>query len=117
MNDWGDRVAQRWARWYTHGLAPDDAARRRAEIASDLYEHAAVDGRGPFQQRNVLGRVLWGIPADLSWRRAARASIDRRRETGAPMKLQRVLTGVGVGLVLFLLWAAAGSVNADGAGL
>ncbi len=117
MNDWADRLARRWAHWYTRDLGPDEAARRRAEIASDLHEHAAAIGRGRAQQRNVLGRVLWGIPADLSWRRAARASSDRRRETGAPMKLQRVITGVGVGLVLFLVWAAAGSLNADGAGL
>jgi len=117
VNEWGDRVALGWARWYTRGLSPADADRRRAEIVSDLHEHAATVGRGASQQRNVLGRVLWGIPADLSWRRAARASSDRRRETGAPMKLQRVLTGVGVGLVLFLLWAALGAVNADGAGL
>ena len=117
MTDLADHVARRWTHWYTRGLAADAAARRRAEIASDLHEHAAVMGRGAAQQRKVLGRVLWGIPADLSWRRVARASSDRRPETGAPMKLQRVLTAVGIVLVLFLLWAAAGSLNADGAGL
>jgi hypothetical protein len=117
MTDWADRVARRWTHWYTRGLTADTATRRRAEIASDLHEHAAAMGRGAAQQRNVLGRVLWGIPADLSWRWAARASSHRRRETGAPMKLQRVLIAVGVGLVLFLLWSAAGMLNTDGAGL
>jgi hypothetical protein len=116
MSAWADRIAQRWTAWYTRGLAAELAERRVAEIRSDLFDHATASGRSAAQQRNVLGRVLWGIPADLSWRRAARASSPRRRETGAPMRLQRSTTAVIIGLVLFELWAAVGSLTGDGGG-
>jgi hypothetical protein len=113
---WADRVATRWTDAYTRGLETEVSERRREEIASDLFEHGSAMGGGRAQQYNVLGRVLWGIPADLSWRRAVRAS-HRRLETGAPMKLQRIMTAVVGFLVLFELWAAVGSLTADGGGL
>jgi hypothetical protein len=115
ISEWADRCATRWTAWYTRGLATPVAERRREEIASDLFEQAAACGRGHAQQRNVLGRVLWGIPADLSWRRAARASQPRRRKWGAPMKLQRTITIVVGALVLFMLWAGTGTLRGDGA--
>jgi len=114
---WGDRIATRWTACYTRGLAAPDAARRREEIASDLFEHAAACGRDHAQQRNVLGRVRWGIHADLSWRRAARASQPRVRTTGASMKLRRITLAVLVALVAFLVWAGIGTLHSDGAGL
>jgi hypothetical protein len=117
MSTWADRCATRWTAWYTRGLAPPVAERRREEIASDLFEHAAAVGHGRAQQCNVLGRVLWGIPADLSWRRAARASQPRARTTGASMKLRRVTLAVLVAVVAFLVWAGIGTLRADGAGL
>jgi hypothetical protein len=115
--NWGDRIATQWTACYTRGLAVPAAARRREEIASDLFEHAAAVGRDRTQQCNVLGRVLWGIPADLSWRRAARASQRRRLESGATMKLQRIMTIVVGALVVFMLWAGTGTLRGDGAGM
>jgi hypothetical protein len=113
---WGDRAARSWTTFYTRGLVTEVADRRRAEIRSDLFEHADAEGRGVAQQMCVLGRVLWGIPADLSWRRAARASQARGHETGAPMILHRITLAVVIGVGLFELWAAVGTLTADGAG-
>jgi len=108
MSTWGDRVAGSWAHLYTRGLPAETAERRRDEIWSDLFEHAAFAGPTIAQQLNVLGRVLWGIPADLSWRRAARAPRERRLVTGDPMTLRKTTT-VLVGLAaLFNVWAAIG---------
>jgi hypothetical protein len=117
MSTWADRCATRWTALYTRGLARPVAERRREEIASDLFEHAAAVGDGRAQQRNVLGRVLWGIPADLSWRRAARASQPRVRRTGATMNLRRVTLAVLAAVVAFLVWAGIGTLHTEGAGL
>ena len=114
--DWADRAARRWAARYTSDLDPETAHRRRAELESDLFEHRWCAGPGPAQQWDVLGRVLWGIPADLSWRRAALASM-RRRDTGAtPVILRRTTTIVLVALAAFELAAGISVVTADGAG-
>jgi len=110
-----DRLAITWARLYTRGLPPDVAERRREELVSDLHEHASLQGRSPAQQREVVGRVLWGIPADLSWRRAARAHERARLESGAPMTLRKVTHALFAVYVLFDVWAAIGIfANPDG---
>lgn len=115
MSPVADAVARGWTRAYTVGLPDEAARRRRAEIASDLHEHACWAGRSPAQQAHVLGRVLWGIPADLSWRRAARAPRERRLETGVPMTLNKTTTVV-VGLVaVFNLWLGIGVLVGAGA--
>lgn len=100
MNAIGDRLCAGWVGLYTSGLPPEVADRRREEVRSDLFEHATLAGVTPVQQAEVLGRVLWGIPADLSWRRAARAPRERRLVTGAPMTtsnpLRTALTSASV---------------------
>ena len=103
-----DRLATAWVRLYTWRLPDDVSARRREELASDLHEHASLAGRTRAQQLEVLGRVLWGIPADLSWRRVARAPRERRLETGAPMTLRKVSTVVFVAYAIFFTWGAIG---------
>ena len=115
MTTTGDRVATVWLRTYTRGLPTDVAERRHDELISDLHEHASAQGSTPAQQREVLGRVLWGIPADLSWRRAARLPRERRLVTGAPMTLRHLSTGVFSFLILFDLWASAGVWLGQGA--
>jgi hypothetical protein len=117
MSAWADAIARRWTGCYTRRVDAELAARRRAEIRSDLHDHAAERGASHGQQWEVLGRVLWGIPADLSWRRAARVSRPRARTTGASMKLRRVTLAVLVALVAFLVWAAIGALHADGGGI
>jgi hypothetical protein len=72
----GGDFARWWVDRYTRGLAPEVRDRRRAEIESDVYEHAhsevASDG-------SVLWRTLRGVPADLSWRRDAKRAIRGER--------------------------------------
>ena len=75
MNDtgFGHRLCAGWARCYTRRVPPELARQRRDELLSDLWEHAA-DGDGEGQGRvahqlDVIGRMLAGVPADLSWRR------------------------------------------------
>ena len=66
------RLTRRWVRLYTAGLPPEARDARRAEIESDLWEHGeenGVLGAGPdVTAMQVLGRLLLGLPADLSWR-------------------------------------------------
>ena len=67
------RMTQRWVRAYTVHLDPARRDTRRAEIASDLWEHEADarrTGLGSLRMNaQMLRRLLAGIPADLSWRR------------------------------------------------
>ena len=113
---WGDQAARWWVGHYTQAVDDAVAGRRRDELESDLYDHRRFAGSTPAQQWDVLGRVLWGIPADLSWRRAALAS-TRRHDTGAvPVILRRTTTIVLVALAAFEVLAGISVVTADGAG-
>ncbi|PPH85156.1 hypothetical protein [Rathayibacter sp. AY1D3] len=73
MHRWNVLVLT-WCRWYTQDLAPEVAAMRRDEIASDLHEHAAwADARGQHPARTarqIGSRTLRGVGSDLMWRRA-----------------------------------------------
>ncbi len=67
------RLTHRWVRAYTAHLDPAQRDTRRAELASDLWEHEADAqrmGLGSLRvNAQMLRRLLAGIPADLSWRR------------------------------------------------
>ena len=64
--------------WYTRRVPWEIAADRRDELFSDLWEHAADSarrGEGNLRhQFSVIRRMLAGMPADLSWRKAARVA-------------------------------------------
>jgi hypothetical protein len=66
------RLTYRWVTVYTAHLDPARRDARRAELASDLWEHqddATRAGLGTFRMNaQILRRLLTGIPADLSWR-------------------------------------------------
>ncbi len=66
------RLALWWVDRYTRGVPDAARAQRRAEIASDLWEHRAAEGAGSRAELAVLSRCVRGIPADLSWRRSRR---------------------------------------------
>ena len=78
------RLTQRWVRAYTAHLDPARRDTRRAELASDLWEHEADArrmGLGSLRMNaQMLRRLLAGIPADLSWRRQPRHT--GARDTG-----------------------------------
>lgn len=64
----------RWVLRYTRGLPWRIAEQRQAEIASDLWEQAAVADergtRGRTLARSVRLRRIAGVRADLAWRAA-----------------------------------------------
>ena len=108
----GHRMSTSWARWYTRQLPGETAEGRRDELASDLWEHAAdAERRGQrrwVHEFEVIGRVLSGLPADLSWRRGILRSL-RRPESGVPMSTTNHSTGsssllltilVGIGIAI-----------------
>ena len=63
----GVRFTRSWVAFYTRSLDEPVGERRRAEMASDLWEQLndASSGRASAQ---VLDRCLRGIPADVWWR-------------------------------------------------
>ena len=64
----------RWCDLYTRGLSPAVAGDRRAELASDLWEHAAHE---PRPAGAMLSRAIRGVPADLAWRHSQRVAARR----------------------------------------
>ena len=64
----------RWCDLYTRGLSPAVAGDRRAELASDLWEHAAHEPRAAGA---ILSRAIRGVPADLAWRHEQRRAARR----------------------------------------
>jgi hypothetical protein len=59
------RLCRGWASTYTRGLPPEIGQRRLLEVESDLWEHLHDPGAA---DREILGRVLRGIHADVWWR-------------------------------------------------
>lgn len=115
-----NRLCLAWVGWYTRGLPPDDAERRRAEIASDLWEHerdASHAGlTGLAISVEVLGRVLSGVPADLSWRRTVNRQPRTRLVNGGKhvSKPSARLEGVFLVLVAFNIAVAAAMLPMTG---
>ena len=106
---------RRWVALYTRGLAPAERDARRDEIESDLWAHAdeaAAMGRTPSAlDAEMLVRLVLGMPADISWRRAHRHSTGRpqpRLVLSEPAS-HHVLTAVGVGTAVFgIVFATVG---------
>lgn len=69
--DDGAAVVRGWVATYTFGLPAELRRRRRDEIAADLADEA-IDAVRRSEQRALLsrriGRLLRGIPDDLTWR-------------------------------------------------
>jgi hypothetical protein len=83
MSGWfarvSSQVAQTWTNVYTRGLPVERRDARRAELASDLWEHAhdAPTHSATSQSTAILGRMLAGVPADIAWRIEERAGRTR----------------------------------------
>jgi hypothetical protein len=71
-------LARQWVDWYTRLVGVEAAERRRAEIASDLWEQQAEAHRtGTPTWRlslSITRRVLHGMAADLTWVRTQRSA-------------------------------------------
>lgn len=61
----GVRLCRGWVNTYTRGLPAEIGERRRLEVESDLWEHLHDPG---IADREILGRTLRGIHADVWWR-------------------------------------------------
>jgi len=82
-------VVRGWTRLYTAGLEPLLRNSRRAEIDSDLWEHAQAGSRGAAPAGaiagQILARCLLGVGADVTWR-AETAMLARYEKGGVAMK-------------------------------
>ena len=115
-------VCRRWVSLYTRGVPATERQRRRDEIESDLFEHAhearhAGVGAARFSAE-ILARVLVGVPADLSWRRATRQPHPRLALGDNPMSLttstsRRLLYGLCGLIVLYGLFLSGVGVFSD----
>ena len=80
---WAGRLTQRWVRLYTRSAPAGDTVDRRAEMESDLWEQVATrtaSGAPPGRiRRELVGRALRGVPADVAWRLEVEQSPGRLR--------------------------------------
>lgn len=119
MSDgWAARLVRRWVGLYTRGLPVDVRDGRREEIDSDLwsqFEEARLIGRTDRStNREILVRLLAGVPADVSWRLAHRGAEPKRSNgdlnaapgTHVPAWLA-IVGGVSSGLSAALILAIA----------
>jgi hypothetical protein len=70
-----------WVATYTRQLSGEIGERRRAEIASDLWEHRSAGRQDRTAAILVAWSILWrmaaGMPADLRWRSGQLAAAHR----------------------------------------
>src|SRR5215208_2576071 len=61
-------VVRAWTRAYTRGMPRSVRDARRAEVESDLWESWADEAAGAALPLQILGRLVFGVFDDLSWR-------------------------------------------------
>ena len=96
-------LVRKWVRLYTMGLPAEDKKTRRDEIDSDLWEQkqdAAGSGNGTGAAWNIFGRLLFGIPDDLSWRMENEKNVQRRASMDLANHLIRPSTYLNLIMVL-----------------
>lgn len=118
------RLAQSWVALYTRGLPSDLRDARRAEIASDLWEHRnhGSPNESGGMASGIVGRVVAGVPADISWRVeeqrfARKGGAVSTSWFGRRMPLHRVVPGFAVLAGLVTIAGMSSSVAATVAAL
>jgi hypothetical protein len=108
-----------WVDLYTRGLPADARAARRDEIDDDLWceqAEAAAAGRSARSlDADLFLRLLFGVPADVSWRmtfRAERATMSPPRSTSVDPRIVGSLAIVG-GLAWVILMILSIPVGFD----
>lgn len=100
-------LTRSWTNLYTRGLSSDQRASRIAEIESDVWEHRASDAEAGLPAADtgfeVLVRFVFGIPADLSWRRATVTGSRRSASFLMNMRGIRMFTRFLAGLAPVLV--------------
>ena len=96
------RIARGWVAVYTAGLASPVRNSRRAEIASDVWEHHRdVETRGSSVwgfAASALSRAARGAPADLLWR----ANVEGpKMDINIPF--QRIVGGLFLAMIVLLM--------------
>lgn len=77
---WGVRLALWWAGAYTATAPAQDARDRRAEVAADVADQVRAAGvEDRVVSRQIAGRVLRGVGADVLWRLSVERSPGRAR--------------------------------------
>jgi hypothetical protein len=109
---WSRRAVRGWTQLYTAGAHSAARDARRAQIDSDLWEHAAdAQALGRTSRGlafEVAGRMVRGIPADIAWRLGS---------GGFEMRSMLVIergTGLVMLLVSFLIVGAMGGPGISG---
>jgi hypothetical protein len=115
-----ESAALAWTRWYTRGLPSEVGAARLDELTSDLHEHRAdAPGASASERRvslEIIARLVEGMPADVSWRRAQRSrarSITMATDSsgrGYPTWLTIVLFLMGALALFMSLTSVVGSI-------
>jgi hypothetical protein len=83
-----------WVATYTRHLPAEVARRRRAEVASDLWEQradGAASGTPAAVALSILRRMAAGTPADLRWRHQQLAAAQGRPLQPTPRHLPQLL--------------------------
>lgn len=103
-----------WTRIYTAGLPTYLRENRRAEIASDLWEHqrlAEREGSNDVQMAiEMLLRLVMGIHADVAWRLecGARARLEKGSRPMHVITIQKSVA-VTAGLLILMAFGLAAS--------
>ena len=85
------QLTRAWTAAYTAGLGEAERGARRAEVASDLFEHAYLYAAVGTPTREIAGqvggRLVRGVVADIAWRLEAgrRGEASVRAGQCAPM--------------------------------
>lgn len=114
-------VVRAWTRAYTAGAFPGIRDARRAEIESDLWEHARAGTDAGAAPRAIAGQIvarcLLGIGADLSWRAEMALGSSRAERGGVPMsKILRRNWWIPAPIVLIVFGAYAQLIHVVGDG-
>jgi hypothetical protein len=113
MPDRSSRLVRWWVRRYTAGLDQPGATFRRAEVDSDLVEHdrnRRGTGWSPVRiGRERVQRLLFGVPADLGWRRDQLRVRAPRGITAVLLPVTTVASVLLAGFYLAFAAALAGS--------
>jgi hypothetical protein len=107
-----------WVGLYTRGLPADARTARRDEVDDDLWcEHAEAAAAGRSARSldaDLFLRLLFGMPADVSWRLAYRRASTPPSRVSSPMSA-RILGVLAImyGLSLAILLVLSAQVGAE----
>lgn len=109
--DLSSGVVRAWVGLYTRGLPADLAAERRAELDADLWEESVAAfhlGQADGLAAQRLGRLVRGLPSDITWRLDRAGAARSQGEGGISMRptpIQWALLAAGAAMFGYALIA------------